>query len=339
MRFIKFIGILTLIFFAGLQSRLSAQNISASQGQGNFIQFSTYSELMAGAQSIGNVQVAMSPSATQVRNWKLTVQVSAPISGNGTTLNAQYIALRFNQQLASNQTIANAIQAPLVPIPLNLAEVTLINSSAYPLQAPPDYFFTLRYDIIIQGGQHLVNLNNGGYNVPLIFRLYDGNGALRSTSTTVYNFNRYFWGEVPQNASSIEVQANAKNVVLNFTTMQNYQNGVSAMLTNGLNVSAASGYQVKVKSSSVNFTGTTQSTLPVAAVRLESSAGNNASGNIQYSTVNLSQSEQTLINKPTASSGVVYYNLRYFTAANDTRFINAQPGSYEVTLTYTLQPL
>lgn len=337
---IKYTGLPFLLLLICLATNKgSAQSISASQGQGNFIQFSSYSELMSGAQSLGNVQVGISPSSTKISNWKLTVQVGSVITNGTSSLNAQYISLRYNQQLASNQTIAAAVQAPQVPIPLNLSEVTLINSSSYPISAPPDYFFTLRYDIIIQGGQHLVNLTNGGYNVPLVFRLYDGQGALRSTSSTTYNFNRYFWGEIPQEASSIEVQSNAKNVTLNFTSLQNYQSGVSSSLSNGLNVKSASGYQVKVKSSNANFVSTTTSTLPVEAVKLESTAGTNASGNIQYNTLNLSITEQTLINKPAATSGAVYYNLRYYTLPNDSRFTNAQPGSYEVTLTYTLQPL
>jgi hypothetical protein len=52
----------------------------------------------------------------------------------------------------------------------------------------------------------------------------------------------------------------------------------------------------------------------------------------------LSDAEQTLIRKNSAVSQAFNYNLRYYTDAGDSRFLNAKPGSYETTLIYTLQP-
>jgi hypothetical protein len=142
----------------------------------------------------------------------------------------------------------------------------------------------LRYDLLIQGGQHIVNLQNGGYIVRLVFRLYDGQGVLRATSSTDYNFNRYFFGDIP-NANSIELNARARNVVLDFVTTQHYRNGVSVSLPDGLSVTASSGYEVKVKSTSASFNTTTSSVIPVAAVKLQSTDGSNAAPGTQNFTL------------------------------------------------------
>lgn len=336
--FVYIIGLILAIQYG----EVSGQSIGASQGQGPFIQFQTYNQLIAGDQSQGNIQVGISPSSTRIPNWKLTIQVGAPIAagGSSTTLSPQYISLRFNQQLASNPTIAGAIGAPQTAIPLSSAEVILINNAAYALQAPPDYYFTLRYDILIQGGQHLVDLQNGNYICNLIFRLYDAQGVLRSTSTTDYNFGRWFFGEIPPSGGSIEVQPNARVVTLDFSSRTNYNSGVVLSLSDGLKVRSQAGYQLKVKCSTTNFTTTTGSVIPVDAVKIESSSGTSAPSGVTHYQLNLSNTDQTLFTKTgTTNPNSTFFNLRYFTTAGDRRFVNALAGSYTTTVVFTLQPL
>src|SRR5690606_17542585 len=143
----------------------------------------------------------------------------------------------------------------------------------------------------IQGGQQLVDLQNGGYPVNLLFRLYDSNGVLKSSSSTTYAFGKYFNDPNAGGSNAIRTIAlinGAQNVNLNFSSDADYQNGVSALLPNSLKVQGQNPYQIKVKSNTPNFTSSQTSIIPVSAVKLASSAGSSAPAAAEYYTINLS---------------------------------------------------
>src|SRR5690606_17282166 len=190
-------------------------------------------------------------------HFKITVQVTAAITFvNGSTLSPQYVSLKHNPNLAEVPAFGNAINAPTNYIALSYSEVTLIQSSATPLIAPPYYSTYIKYDLKIAGGPQLVELQNGNYECQLTFRLYDKNGLLKSTSTAVYNFGKYFNGTGGGGSTpilSLTLVNGASNVGLTFTNGGDYINGVSTTINNGLRAQSTTPYQIKVKSSAVNF--------------------------------------------------------------------------------------
>jgi hypothetical protein len=321
-------------------------SISASQGNGVWIQFLNQNDLDNGGTSIGNVQLQLSIGHDKsLPNFKITVQVTAPITFvNGTTLAPQYVSLKHNPAIAEVPAFANAIQAPTNYIALNYNEVTLIQSSAIPLYAPPYYSTFIRYDLKIAGGPQLVELQNGEYRCQLTFRLYDKNNQLKSTSTAVYNFGKYFNGTGGSGGTpitSLTLVNGASNVGLSFTNGGDYVNGVSNTIANGLRAQSTAPYQIKVKSSAANFSSSQSSIIPVSAVKLLTSAGIAApSTEMTYTgTISLDNIAKTILKKNGwTDPNPVYYNIKYSTTPNDPNFRNARSGIYTTTLTYTMEP-
>lgn len=327
--------------------KLIAQTLSASQGGGAFIQFNNQSDLDNGGTSIGNVQLQLGIThGNSFPHFKITVQVTAPITFvNGSTLSPQYVSLKHNPNLAEVPAFGNAIKAPTNYIALSYNEVTLIQSSATPLIAPPYYSTYIKYDLKIAGGPQLVELQNGMYYCQLTFRLYDQQGVLKSTSTALYNFGKYFngtgggtgGGDTP--ITSLTLVNGSTNTALNFTSGSDYLNGVSVTINNGLRIQSTAPYQIKVKSSGANFSSSQPSIIPVSAVKLQSTSGVPAPSDVTHNIISLDNVSKTLLTKNAwTDPNPVYYNLKYSTAAGDTNFLNARQGAYTTTLTYTMEP-
>lgn len=325
-----------MIAFSG---KTVAQTINSSQGGGTYIQFNNAADLANGGVSLGNIQIQFQLEGGQnVPNWKLTVQVTSPIFINGTALDPQYVSVQHNPSMASIPTIANAIQAPSSYVPLSFSEVVLIQSAAYPLKSPPDYSFNLRYNLRIQGGNHLVELQNGSFPVALIFRLYDGNGVLKSSSSTTYGFGKWFEDSGAGGSNPIRTVTlvnGGQSVNLSFDSDDDYLNGVSKLLANSLRVQGQNPYQIKVKAMT-DLVGSA-GTIPVSIVSLESSAGNLAPTGT-YSTLKLSTLAQPLLRKTGwTNPNPVYYNLRYFIKSEDSNSLQSRSGTYTTNLVFSIE--
>lgn len=336
-----------LVWFSGnLMAQPKKKNLTmtSSQGGGAYIQFNNQNDLDNGGTSIGNIQIQFSiPSGTSEPNWKLTAQVASPITVNNTTLDPMYVLVKHNPSLSNEPTFANAIQAPQVYIPMSYNEVTLIASSATPLAAPPYYYVNIRYDMKIQGGPQLVELQNGSYPCQLTFRLYDSDGILMSTSSTTYGFGKYFNGTGGGGGStpvtSLTLVNGAQSTSLDFNGPPDYVTGVSLTINNGLRAQSMEPYQIKVKSSAANFSSSQTSIIPVSAIKLQSTNGAPAPSDVTHNTISLDNVGKTLMTKNGwTDPNPVYYNLKYSTTPNDTNFSTARPAIYTTTLTYTMEP-
>lgn len=318
--------------------------LSSSQGGGSYIQFNNQNDLDNGGTSIGNIQLQFAiPGGSNESHWKITVQVTSPITVNNTTLDPQYVSVKHNPALSSAPAFANAIQAPQVFIPMSYNEVTLIASSATPLVAPPYYSVNIRYDLKIQGGPQLVELQNGSYPCQLTFRLYDSDGVLMSSSSTTYGFGKYFNGTGGGGGStpltSLTLVNGAQNTALNFNGPADYVTGVSLTINNGLRAQSTDPYQIKVKSSAANFSTSQSSIIPVSAIKLQSTSGVPSPSNVTLNTISLDNVGKTLLVKNAYTDpNPVYYNLKYSTTPNDATFKNARSGTYTTTLTYSMEP-
>ena len=215
---------------------------------------------------------------------------------------------------------------------INNTDVTLINLSNAPFTA---YTSTEhKFDMLIQGGNHLL-VPNGTYTGNLIFTLYNQNNELVSMSTVPVSFAV----NSTSNSYTLELQNSANEVDLVFNTLESYTNGVSVAKSRGLKVTGYNPYQVLIKTSGLNLVGADSNTIPVAAVSVETTKYTSTSGGILTFTRELSTADQIIITNPLTdyTQQVVEYNLRYFTAPNDSR-LSAKSGVFSTTVLFVFIP-
>ena len=133
---------------------------------------------------------------------------------------------------------------------------------------------------------------------------------------------------------------NAQKVVnLNYTTTDDYKNGVSSTNTDHLNIYSTGGFQVKVKSANATMQNGGK-TIDANTIQIKATAGSNAVNGAQYSqNVQLSNNETTLV---TSTKGGVdkKISIEYKGAGADTYIDNYVPNQnptvYTTELTYTI---
>lgn len=328
-----------LILFIAITVPSWSQSFTLSPGTGTQIQFVTENQINEGIASLGLIQLGFDFSnPILITNWKLTVQLSSPITMNGTALDPPYVRLQHNPALASDVGFGQRIQAPTSYIPLSFNEITLIESASAPIQSPPNYYFTLRYNLRIEGGPHLLELRNGIYSIPLLFRIYDEAGVLRLSASGTYQFEKRFQDSGSGDVNPIRTISLANgtdNVDLNFESEEDYRTGVSKLLLNSLKVQGQSAYQIRVKAMT-NLSGLSD-IIPISIVGLQASPGNYASGT-SYQTIRLSTEPQTLLTKTGETDpNPVYYNLRYFINSDDSMSLQSKTGSYSTHLIFNIE--
>jgi hypothetical protein len=108
----------------------------------------------------------------------------------------------------------------------------------------------------------------------------------------------------PSPVSSISV---TPDVLLEFNSIEGYMNGVTKTYSGGLKVSASGNYEVRAKSQTSQFTSTTSSrTLPLDLVSLQLSGGNGT-----QQPVNISTTNQLILQGATTNGNVVEYDMIY----------------------------
>lgn len=326
------------------------QSLAASNGQ-TFPSITDTNSLVNGTSFSNAIQLQFSSNGSALSNWKLTVQAVTgnfvPGSSHPQTvyMPTSYWALKYGYTNNNGTTIDNSrIAATTTALSLATSEVTLINSSAY---TDGFYYFAMYYTLVLSGSRQLLKLYNDGYSTVLRFRLYNNGTELRAQTDYTLNVNVYPpYGQIPQAVSqytnSIALQNGASNVTLNFANTDALKQGVETTIADGLKVTSTDGkFQIVMQTNAANFTKSgVVSTLPVSSVKLVPSQGSSTS-NAAYSTVSLSNNQQTIISNNSSAEGSFLYNLKYTTKlnTNQTAFINADFGTYETQITYTMNPL
>lgn len=319
-----------LSFVVNYSSTCSGATISSYSG----VQptFTTYLQKYNGITVTDAATVQYNPNNATCAGWTLKVRATGNFTNGSSTVSPQYFSLRFNRVSAGTPTAAD-IGVTNNAVVLSTSDVTLINQSDASFSA---YTATEhKFDMLIEGGWHLVFLPNGLYTTNLIFTLYNQNNQVVSTTTMQMTFAVNTSG----NTYSIVLQNTADNVNLAFTSPSDYTGGVSVTKTNGLKVTGYSGYQVLVKTSSANLTSSGGGSIPASAVSLEALQTTSTAPGINTYTRELSNSDQVIITNPVTdnSQSVVEYTLRYFTKPGDNR-LNQPSGTYSTTVIFVAIP-
>ncbi len=292
------------------------------------------------------------------------------LSGNG-SLNVPYwrVSARLTQQIAStdgNYTFpANKISfSPVstsgtaypdsvpsisqIGMPLNVMmqegqEVFLIPQSNAPLYNVYNqnsyYNLQIKYALTIAGGSYL-----GSYPAwttfiaPVQFTAYDQYNNVIGRIDHVFQIQIATLSGTPPDIPemSLKFSANAINGVLEFSSKNDYTNGVSSVYPNALAVRSNTNYQIKIKSLQSKFTSPAGNSLPLEAVKfgLSPVSGNNA---VIYPIV-LASWPQLVAKGASTQSSSVYYDINYSTDPNDQRFMNAKTEDYSTTLQFEITP-
>ncbi len=282
--------------------------------------FSSYAELMNGktTNEALSITYGLVNNSTNCPGWSLKVRASsAYFTNSGNNIPVDKVALQFNN--VAGGPSANDIGVSYTPVYLSTTDRVLIDHSNARLTAPPHSNVVHRWNMIIDGGSHMLQPSNGSFTVNLVFTLYDWNDQLVTTWSTNATIQINFNGN---NLYTMTLQNGGDVANFSFTDIPKYVNGLSLSKPNGLKITGYQNYQVFAQTTSPELvSGTTSETVPVSIVKLEVSRTPAITG-VTCNTITLATSNPTPIITNTNTAyphQTVEYNLRYF----------IEPGSFD----------
>jgi hypothetical protein len=303
------------------------------------VRFDTYEQLMAGgtATEYLTIQFILTSSTINCEQWSVKVKAASDFSNGRNSVPLNYTAVRYRS--FNGGPSGDAIGISPNPFPLSTSQVTIIDRSNAPIRAGVYYYFELKYDLMIQGGAHLLVPTNGEYQTSLSFYLYDKNGKLLSVASTNAKFQIYY---APNDNASLELRNGASDISLRFNSGRDLENGVNDIKASGMHVQAAYGHQVIVKASSSNLIAPGISyQMPISVINLTlSSAGGQLVDLVCYS-VELSTASQVVIMNPVTDRRLQSqrYTLNYFIKGNNDAVTRGPPGVYTGSIVFAIVPL
>ena len=283
--------------------------------------------------------------------WKISAKLKQAITSD----NGQYTIpgnkISFQPISTSGQAYPNPIPTfTQIGVPPNIflqenTEVFLIPQSNAPLYNMPStpngyYDLQLKYGITIMGGAYLGAYPTWtNFTAQIEFTAYNQYNNVIGKKTEVYRFQIANLSGTPPvtQEMSIKVNANAVNGLLEFSTMQDYNNGKSVVYPSGLQITTNTNFQIKVRSLQSHFQSITGNyTIPVGAMHVALQPLGQS--NQVISPIALSTISQTLVKGNTTQGTTYNYDIKYFTLPQDEQFINAKSTEYSTSLQYEITP-
>lgn len=333
-RFTVLFFVLTIATFFNTE-QLSAQ--IDSQASSEWIGVDSYAGKVT--QSAFTYRINLRQPNINYKNWSMMVRANPYISNFwGRTIDPSRISIRLNR-ISGGPTIQD-IGTNQTPIPLSYSNQYLFQNSNYPLKHGKNEYYSqyiFEFDIIVSGGAYLEELKSWlfQYYMNLTFTVVSAQGEKITDADSIIRMQIYPRDTPPSEPTyGIEINADAKNALLELKSVSDYVNGVEKIYENGLTITSKTPYQVQVRSLTSNFQAE-NNILPISTVSLEINDSQN--GGVGGS-VTLSENLQTVFNATNADKKPRKFNIRYFTKPNDERLIKAKSDSYTTTLMYTLTP-
>jgi hypothetical protein len=240
------------------------------------------------------------------KKWKITATVTS------VTNNFPVEMLHFNQISKSGSSNVSIIDNFNYPLQLNnpVDLITFQSSSQEGYQ-----YLNFNFEFQVMGGVYLKDFPRYTTIYFVVeYSLYVKNGnsgtweyvmALQDNDAHFFiNIDPNSQVPVPDPVYSLTV---SPEVLLEFNTISSYMNGVEKTCEKGLKVSASGNYEVRAKSQTSQFTSTTSSrTLPLDLVSLQLSGGNGT-----QQPVNISTTNQLILQGATTNGNVVEYDMIY----------------------------
>lgn len=272
--------------------------------------------------------------------WSLQAKLNGPVTNSANmSFPVDKIKLRINKIQVQNglSPTIGQIGAINSPVAMNLFNVPLIPNSPLPLTPSPHYQqYQIYYDIIIDGGAYLQNYKSWqNYTLNFIFTVTNTANATIATWQSPIDMQVYPTDNPPiEDTYSLSIQGGAKNVVLEFKTMQDYTQGVEVEYPKALSVVSNTDYVLSVRASHPEMYSQNNS-LSVDVIKLKIKDTNNET---PQGTITLSAFDQSVLSTSNPTLQPRLFDINYFTVPNNHTIIQAPSDNYSTTLFYTLTP-
>jgi len=305
--------------------------------------FNTYAKMVSGKTLNNQISIPIMyyGSSINVNEWKLTARLTQDYTSevNGSyTVGAQYSYLKFNNQENNNSTNGILVNVPTQAFQLSkYNEVTLIHSNTN-LNGAVNRLF--RYNLTIQGGNHLLVSPNGMYNSSYEFKLYKISGGteqligIYTSPLGDARFQLSFGGNF--GSQSVMLQNGAQQFNLNYSSPNDYATEKSVTIANALRVNTYNS-QLAVEASGDFISSSSSQTIPLSNLKLQLSTNQVYRGLQIISPVTLATTTQPIAIRSANTPQDITYNVRFFIPANSPG-LNVTPGTYSTRVYFVIMP-
>lgn len=293
------------------------------------------------ASRVNSIQIHFAHESMLEPGWHLEFILTDPIMNtSGKEFPAEKLKIRWNNHtLTGNQSISIS-DLGIITTPMSLSYFgyqNLILNSGLQKSNPGVFMLELSLDILVDGGAYLQEFDSWNeYSFNIEYRLQDHTGQIITSNTRRFLMQVKPVGTPPVDPDfSLQISPNAKNINLDFTSLQDYRNGKSVHLPGALQVSSSAPYEIVVRANTEELFSAQNERLPLDIIQITASAH----PGIQSRKIQLKDQDQNIITGTQPAEPQKNFDIRYFTAPNDQRLLDAKPTNYSTILIYTLQPL
>ena len=289
------------------------------------------------------IQIQKAYHGARLNQWKLTLKLADDhklTSNPNYSIGAQYAQVSLNNESTSGAPDVNPPNTPFTMSKYD--EVTLVESTV-PFTAQQYIGRTLSYNLFIEGGYHLLVSPNGRYDANYEIRLYgrnNGNQPYQLVASNFYGAQSIFQINYEGNhgVQEVTLQNGANQFNFAFLDANDYANGKSIEIQNGLRVRAYDTYELTIKSSNAEFVSqTTSATIPISVLKAEASINGSQQDISFLGPVTLSTSDQAIISRTDTWPQLLEYNIRLFIPPNAIQ-LPVEEATYTAYIYFTIAP-
>jgi hypothetical protein len=284
-----------LLFLLLVLTNQAQSQITISSFSSNAASVNTYAQVQAGVTTNSNLTVAFAMSGEDyAAGFTVKVRANDDFKNGTSTIPASYVSLKFRSASKGINGLSGG------QVPLTRTDANLVNSAE---NLNNEHYMAQTFDLIIQGGNHLIVPLTGVYSTTVTISFYNNNGQLISSNSNIpLSFTMNF-----SNGCSGMVLSAASNVSYNFNTYAQLATGgtaTNAIVTqynpNGAN---CTGWSLKVRANG-NFTNGSSSISPDhVSIKFNSVSQGSPSAaaiGVTNNPIQLSTNDVTLINPSNA---------------------------------------
>lgn len=334
---------LFLVLFCLVSNTLLYAQYDLNVYDGGQVVLNSYADLKFGKTEERqiSVQFRRNFNAVTPAKWKITVRLLDDYTFENYSVPAEQSSLSINRQSGNvNQISFNSIGRDL---PLSkFQESTIVESTT---ALPEGNYYTLSFNLMMRGGNHLLTIPNGIYRTTYEFSLYDtssGKEVLLTRKTSAPGVARFQVNYAGNHGDQLaELRNGANEFVFNFDSPADLVQGKKITINNALYIRSYQGHQVLVKTADNLLYNTTMSnSIPVSVLKLKATVNNIQGGSASevtlFGPLSLSSQEQALASFPRWSQSISY-NLELSIPPN-TRELQQATGRYETYLYFIIVP-
>lgn len=333
--------LITILFI--LSAFVSRAQYTLGAYNGGQPSFNTYAEMTAGKTLNNQVSIPIQywGSNINVNEWRLTARLTQDFTNannSAYTVGAQYAYLQFNSQENYGSANGTSVNVPTQAFPLSkYNEITLIHSTT---SLNPAVNRLFRYNLTIQGGNHLLVSPNGMYNSAYEFKLYkiaNGSEQLIGIFTSGMGDARFQLNYAGNHGTqSVILQNGAQQFNLSYSTAADYTVEKSVTVTNGLKLNTYNN-QLAVQASGDFVSASSTQTMPLSNLKVQLSVNQSYTGLQLMGPVTLSTTVQPIAYRTSNTPQEVLFNVKFFVPANSPG-LGVPPGTYGTNVYFIIIP-